>query len=552
MSGTAARERGGPPSSQETVRRPSRVTLAIGAEVNNLAPKLEAANTYAAEINFLTNSPLVVLEPAGTARPLLAAEIPSQANGTWVVNPDSTMRTTWRLNPTARWHDGAPVTSRDFVFTLGVYHDEAIPSRDRLPERYMDRIEPLDDRTFAIVWSQPYPWANELILHQLAPLPAHVLSGLYDAGPDAFLASPFWASTAYVGNGPFKLVQWDPGSQMLFEAYADYFKGRPALDEILVRIIGDDSTLVANVLGGAIDATLGSTLDQQGGATIRKQWEQSGDGVVIITPTNFRHLRFQYDPQKNRQPALLDARVRRALAHAIDRDTLAEVVSEGSSRATEVPLTPADPLYAPATQAVAHNPYDPARSRQLLGNLGWSARADGVLAGPQDQPFTVDLREGQGADTEAEGAIVAADLGKVGVQVNLELIPQSRIRDLEYRASFPGMASGSLPVGLPRALDFGISSQCANAERRYAGVNRGCWTNPDFDRMYDTVTTALDPTVRANALIQALKIATEEVGVIGLAYQTQAFAVRKGLVGPVSRWPSQSGSTWNVHEWRVE
>ena len=54
--------------SNEASRRPTRVTLAIGAEVNNLAPKLEAANTYAAEINFLTNSPLVVLEPAGTAR----------------------------------------------------------------------------------------------------------------------------------------------------------------------------------------------------------------------------------------------------------------------------------------------------------------------------------------------------------------------------------------------------------------------------------------------------------------------------------------------------
>jgi peptide/nickel transport system substrate-binding protein len=520
--------------------------------VNNLAPKLESANTYAAEINFLTNSPLVVLEPRGAARPLLAAELPSRERGSWVVNPDGTMRTVWRIRPGARWHDGQPVSSRDFVFTLRVYHDNAVPSRDRLPERYMERIEPLDDGSFTIHWSQPYPWANELILHQLAPLPAHVLGALYDtASADAFLAHPFWASPAYVGNGPFRLVQWDPGSQMVFQAYADYFLGRPPLDEVILRIVADDGTLVASVLAGAIDATLGSTLDQQGGATVRQQWAQSGEGTVIITSTNFRHLRFQHDAAKNRQPALLDARVRRAIAHAIDRGTLAEVVSEGSSRATDIPLIPTDPLYTTAGQAIARYPYDPARALALLEEVGWTRRADGLLAGSSGG-FAVDLREGQGADTEAEGAIVAADLGKIGMQVAIELIPQSRIRDLEYRASFPGMASGSLPVGLPRALDFGSSAQCANAERRYAGVNRGCWTNPEFDRMYDTVTTALDPAARADALIRALRIVTEEVGVIGLAYQTQAFAVRNGLVGPVSRWPSQSGSTWNIHEWRWE
>jgi peptide/nickel transport system substrate-binding protein len=520
--------------------------------VNNLSPKLEAANTYAPEINFLTNSPLVVLEPQGAPRPLLAAELPSRDRGTWVINPDGTMRTVWNVRPGARWHDGEPVSSRDFAFALRVYHDPAIPSRDRLPERYMERIEPLDDRGFTIYWAQPYPWANELILHQLAPLPEHILGALYDASTaDAFVAHPFWSSPAYVGNGPFRLVQWDPGSQMVFHASADYFLGRSPLDEVILRILADDSTLVASVLAGAIDATLGSTLDQQGGATIRRQWTQSGEGTVLITPTNFRHLRFQFDATKNRQPALLDVRVRRALSHAIDRETLAEVVSEGSSGATDIPLTPTDPVYAQAGQVITRYPYDPGRALALLEEAGWSRRADGALAGSSGV-LAVDLREGQGSDTEAEGAIIAADLGKIGIQVALELIPQSRIRDLEYRASFPGMASGSLPVGLPRALDFGASAQCANAERRYAGVNRGCWTNAEFDRRYDMVTTALDPAVRADALVQALKIATEEVGVIGLAYQTQAFAVRKGLVGPVSRWPSQSGSTWNIHEWRWE
>src|SRR5439155_24430961 len=106
-------------------------------------------------------------------------------------------------------------------------------------------------------------------------------------------ALPFWSSTSYVGNGPFRLTQWDPGTQLVFQANPDYFLGRPALDEVIIRVIADDGTLVANVMAGAIDGTLGSTLDQKGGAEIRRQWEQTGAGTVILTATNFRHVRFQ-------------------------------------------------------------------------------------------------------------------------------------------------------------------------------------------------------------------------------------------------------------------
>src|SRR4051794_25651685 len=177
---TQSRAEGAAPATEPA--RPTRAILAIGAEVNYLASKLEAANTYSAEINFLINSPLVVIDPRGAANPLLAAELPSRDAGTWTVNADGTMETLWKVRPNARWHDGEPVTSRDFVFALRLYRDDAIPSRDRLPERYMLGIEPRDDTSFTIYWSQPYPWANQLGLTQLEPLPEHLLGRLYEEG----------------------------------------------------------------------------------------------------------------------------------------------------------------------------------------------------------------------------------------------------------------------------------------------------------------------------------------------------------------------------------
>src|SRR5206468_2394324 len=129
-------------------RAPTRLTVAIGAELNNLATKLESANTYAAEYNFLTNSPLALLDERGVASAFLAAELPSRDAGTWIVNADGTMATTWRIRPNAAWHNGQPVTWRDFDFALKVYTDDAIAVGERTPERFMERIDAVDEKSF--------------------------------------------------------------------------------------------------------------------------------------------------------------------------------------------------------------------------------------------------------------------------------------------------------------------------------------------------------------------------------------------------------------------
>src|SRR4051812_13373219 len=257
--------------------QPTRATMAISQEITNLAGKLEPQRTYGGEYGFLSNSPLVLKDPQGNRIPLLASTLPAQDAGTWVVNPDGTMQTTWHIRDNAKWHDGEPVVSQDFVFAGKVYADPLIPMREREPERFVASVEPLDAKTFVMHWKEPYPWADELITRQFEALPEHVIGALFDAGDrEAFLNSAFWTSTQYVGNGPYKLMSWDPGSQLVYRAFDDYFMGRPKIDEIIVRIIPDSNAQVAGLLSGAIDGTLGITLGQQQALTVRKQWEEIG------------------------------------------------------------------------------------------------------------------------------------------------------------------------------------------------------------------------------------------------------------------------------------
>lgn len=529
---------------------PSTVVVGVGSEVDNIAPKL-GGGTNTAEYQFMGNSPLSVRNAQGMASPLLAVELPSRDRGTWVVNPDATMRTRWAIKPNAVWHDGRPVTSRDIVFALAVYLDPAMPIANRVPERFMERVEPIDDKTFVVHWKEPYPWANELGARELEPLPAHLMEELHrSSNTEAFVGHPFWSSAQYIGNGPYRLVAWEQGTQLTYRAFDDYFMGRPPIDQVILRIIPDPNTMVANLMAGEVHTAVGATaLGQIAGATLKEQWGRTGEGQVLITPVRFRHTQIQFNPAYSQQLALLDVRVRRAIAHALDRETMAQVVTAGLSGATEIYLSPVDPLYRQADQVIAKYPYDSSRALTLLGEAGWTKRGD-TLVNAQGERFTLDIRSTTSTDNETELTIMAADLRKLGMDIIESMVPAVLIGDSEYRIKFPGLNNTALSIDTPGTLRRGVSAECPDPNRRYTGGNRGCWSNPEFDRLYDISASSLDTTERANAVAEALRILTNDVGLIGLSYTSENIPVRKGLVGPGPRWPGQVGNTWNVHEWQ--
>ena len=528
---------------------PKRLTVPLGNEARFLAAKFESNNTFALQLNYVVNSPLAVKNVQGIPLPLLAAELPSQDAGTWTVHPDGTMTTTWKIRPGARWHDGVPITAKDFDFAFRVYTDATVPLPDREPERYMERVEVRDPATFVIHWKQPYARANELITRQLEPLPEHQVGDLYAAGdPEAFLNHSFWVSPAYVGTGPFRLVEWDPGNQLTYRAFDGYFMGRPPLDEVVFKIIPDINTVVANLLSGTVDVTVGASLTNSATRLLISQW---ADGQVVTTLARFRWMQFQFDPARNRQPALLDVRVRRAVAHGLDRGAIAEAFTEGFAPEVAEAFVPhTSPLYARVDQAIAKYPYDPNRAGTLLAEAGWTRRGD-TLVNASGQPLTLEMWA-TGSGDEMQANLIASDLRKLGMELALTILPSSRLSDFEYRAQFGGLTTTATSIDIPGLMRNWTTSQCPVAERRFAGNNRGCWFNAEFERLYEVASTSLDPTEGDNAVVQGLKVLTDELGILGLNYDPENIAVRKGVVGPGLRWPGQFGSTWNIHEWRWE
>jgi peptide/nickel transport system substrate-binding protein len=524
------------------------VQIAYGAEVKSLASKL-ANGVWAPDVVVMINAPLTIKTPRGEAVPRLAAEVPSRDNGSWVVNPDGTMRTTWKIKQNARWHDGRPITPNDFVFAHRLALDERMPVDDRRPEQFMERIEPVDDHTFVIHWKELYPAAGELGSTQLEPLPEHILAPMYESSSiDTFLAQSFWTSPDYVGAGPYRLARWDPGAQMVFRANDDYVLGRPKIDEVILRIIPDPNAVVANLLSGEVQVSVNIALGQQAGATVREQWARSGDGTVLPIPTRFRFMDIQQKPGDVGQPALLDVRVRRALSHGLDRATLTEIATAGLADLTDVFLPPSDAFYDTASRAVAKYPYDMNRALALLQEAGWTKRGDN-LVDSSGQVFTLDVFSSEGPDNETEQAIIAADYRKLGMNVSETVYPRSRQNDREFRSKFAGLNPTALTIEIPETMIAALGEACPRAPR-FAGNNRGCWSNPEFDRLYLVASTSLDRNERGNAIVQALRILSEDVGKMPLSYRTDVLAFRKGLTGPGLRWPGL-GDAWNIHEWQL-
>src|SRR3954470_16487029 len=125
----------------------------------------------------MVHEPLVRENEQGVFEPRLVAEQISIEKGTWRVNADGTMDTTWKLRPNVKWHDGHPFTSDDLLFSFQVYKDPEVVTGGGNPWPLMESATAPDPLTFSIHWSSPHPEADRA--QGLIPMPRHLIEDLY-------------------------------------------------------------------------------------------------------------------------------------------------------------------------------------------------------------------------------------------------------------------------------------------------------------------------------------------------------------------------------------
>ena len=283
----------------------------------------------------------------------------------WSVNESSTVYT-FNLQPNVLWHDGNKFTAADVKFTfenvLFKYHSRTRAGLGNV----IKNIEVIDDLTVEFQLKRPYaPLLQRLDVTEAPILPMH----LYASGD----ANDHPANLQPIGTGPFKFKSYRKGESVVLVRNENYFKkGLPRLEKLVFQIIPDTATRLLALENGEVDylnrvpPTDVERLRKSGKTTIVSTSTGAGGGNCIVT------LTFNLE-----RPATGDSRVRRAIAHAVDRNEILERVIFGQGRVADAPISSGIP-WAHAAGSLATYDYNPAKARALLDEAGFLPDANGT------------------------------------------------------------------------------------------------------------------------------------------------------------------------------
>ena len=387
------------------VREAGTLVIAVEKEPISLNPLLlEGIDAYTySEILY---SYLTGYDSSGRAVPDLADPVPSLSNGG--VSTDG-KTVTYHLRRGVRWQDGAPLTSRDVVFT---YHAVMNPANN-LPYRYgydvVASIAAPDPYTVVVRLKRAFSPVIGFFFggdSNYPILPAHLLAGYPNLNEVPFNSAP-------IGSGPYRFERWDRGDRLTFTANATYFAGKPHIDHLILPFIQQDSTAINELQTGEIDAA--TLMDASRVAELRAIPHHR----VVITPVPWYYaLGFNLD-----DPLLSDRAIRQAIALAIDRRTLTRKITQGVYDADTAMRGLFTWAFDPHADTIA---YDPKRAAALLTQDGWIPGPDGIRR-KQGRRLHLELAFATGLSitTHFATAIAAAER-TIGIDVTLRQYPRNQ------------------------------------------------------------------------------------------------------------------------------
>jgi peptide/nickel transport system substrate-binding protein len=529
--------------------QPRTLVMAINTEVSNLSPKA-ALPTSPGRTTRIFNAGLTLPDAQLDEHPYLAEALPQLNSESWKVFPDGRMETTWRLRPGLTWHDGIALTADDFVFALRVYSAPGLSgvfiSR---PQNLIERMVAEDPRTIRIEWRSPYLHMGE----GLEPLPRHLLAesfAAFEQDPaghrDAFMGQRYWMSE-YVGAGPFRLVAWEPATFFEGVAFDGHVLGKPKIDRIMIEIVNNENTVLAKVMAGQVHLSMGQAMRFEQAMVLRQQSgfnDVERKGVLLFYPASMNTLVFQHRPDYQQTPGLLDVRVRKAIVSAIDREGINERLFEGQSPVPFSFATPKASYFTAVDRAVTKYPLDVRRTEQLMAEAGFGKDRDGFFASASGQRFQPSFWNSADLQHQRTAAIVLDSVQRAGIDAQPFAMPNALERDQEARSTFPGALTHSIGAAETAVMSSMVSEQVSGPSNRWNGGNRGGWSNEAVDLLWERYNNTLSRTEQIDSFVQAMKVHSDHVPSLPLAYNLQVISHLAGLKGPEGET-----SSWNIHEW---
>lgn len=378
--------------------------IALPEEPKNLNPLL-FGTTGEGFVERLMFEPLLSADPRGNPVPMLAAAVPTQANGG--VSADG-LTIVYHLRRNARWSDGVPVTANDVRFSWNAIEN---PNNNVVSRHGYDDVRAIDtpDAHTAIVHLKKRfsPFVNTFFAESDQPydvVPAHVLARYPDVNRLAFNAAPT------VSDGPFRFVAWRRGDRIELAANPGFFEGRPALARVDVDFVPNEDSAINLLRTHAVDYIFEPSIQTY--LTLRTLTDSR---IVWVNVNGFEGVEFNLS-----HSVLADTRVRRAIAAAIDKVSLTQRLTYGQTTVATEDLPNWIWAFDPNVKSV---PYDPEAAKRLLAQAGWVAGPDGVArknGQPLELLFVTDNAQ---ATHRSEAILIQAALRKIGISLEVKYYP---------------------------------------------------------------------------------------------------------------------------------
>lgn len=408
----------------------------------------------------------------------------------WDIAPD-TKTFTFRLRPNVKWHDGKPFTAADVAFSAMQVWKTAHP-RGRATYANLEAVDTPDPLTVVFRFSKPAPYViNALHSIESQILPRHLYEG------QDLATNP--RNTAPIGTGPFRFTEWKRGQYVTMERNPDYWdQPKPYADKLVIRFIPDPAARSAAFEAGELD--VGGSLPvaladaERLAALPSLSLPERGDEALAA----MTYLEFNL-----RKPPFDDVRVRRAVAHAIDRRFLLKNVWYGLGKPSTGPVSSAmTKFYAPVTRAY---PYDPALAQTMLDEAGHKRGAGGIRFRITHDPLPgSDLYTGT-------GEYFRAAMARIGIAVE--------VRNQDFPTFYRRIYTDN-DFDTTNFAAFNLTDPTMGVQRFYwsknilkgvAFSNGSGYSNPEVDRLLEAAQVEPDAKTRYDLFARFQQIAMDDL-----------------------------------------
>lgn len=516
--------------------------------VNPLAARTQADR----DLVGLAFAGLLRAAPDGSLAPDMAAS--------WTVDETGSLYTV-RLRSDARWHDGEPVTVDDVVYTVRTIQNPAFAgpaagSWDGV------RVEVLDEQTVRFRLATPIAGFADALTQPLAP--AHLLG---DVSIESLFDHPFGHQP--VGNGPYRIVLLTPAEAILEPAAipgeiygtsgppdapdpsADSLAPTPVptiasqplpyLGQIHLRFYSTPDDLVAAYRAGELDAASGLAP-----AAATDLAAETGARLVRYPISTLTTVLLNVRPDK---PGFADARVRRALLLAVDRDAIVASVLAGMGTRADAPIPSFSWAFDP--EASPRQPYDPEAAAKLMTDSGWRKVNGRWTPKGWTTPYPLDIIAPTGEanpTTWSAARQIAAAWKRFGFEVTLTGLPPDELVGTRLAAGDFTTAVIDIALG----ADPDLYPLLGSTQTLVGGANLSGVQSAALDALLVAARSPGSTETRKKAFSELQTFLAFNQVLLPIYFRDEPVVVSKELQGSFSRQITDPGERyWDVLTWRL-